>query len=162
MAKFKIKHIPKILVEAAKKWIAADPFRESAIISYYAIFSIPGLLIIIIWAEGFFFGEELVRREVNNQIDAIVGGEAAESVEEIVQESEVEDSAWFMKIVGVVALLICATTLFFQLQKSFNYLWVVEPDPENNITKLLVDRASSLGLILVIAFLLLISLFLSS
>lgn len=103
MAKFKFKHLPKIMGETAKKWMAAEPFRESAVISYYAIFSIPGLLIIIIWAAGFFFGEELVRGEINNQIAAIVGGEAAESVEEIVQESEVEDSAWFMKIVGVVA-----------------------------------------------------------
>lgn len=162
MAKFKVKHIPKIMVETAKKWMAADPFRESAIISYYAIFSIPGLLIIIIWAAGFFFGEELVRGEVNNQIAAMMGGEAAESVEDIVQESAVEDSAWFMKIVGIVALLIGATTLFFQLQKSLNYLWDVEAAPENNIKKLLVDRASSLGLILVIAFLLLISLLLTS
>jgi len=162
MAKFKIKHIPKILLETAKKWMAADPFRESAIISYFAIFSIPGLLIIIIWAAGFFFGEELVRGEVNNQIAEIMGGEAAESVEGIVQESAVEDSAWFMKIVGIIALLFGATTLFFQLQKSLNYLWDVESAPENNIKKLLVDRASSLGLILVIAFLLLISLILSS
>ncbi|HLT09012.1 MAG TPA: YihY/virulence factor BrkB family protein [Cyclobacteriaceae bacterium] len=162
MGKFKIKHIPKILVETAKKWMAADPFRESAVISYYAIFSIPGLLIIIIWAAGVFFGEELVRGEINNQITAIVGGEAAASVEEIVQESEVENTAWFMKIVGVVALLIGATTLFFQLQKSLNYLWDVEADPDNNLKKLLVDRASSLGLILIIAFLLLISLILSS
>lgn len=162
MAKFKFKHIPKILLETAKKWMAADPFRESAIISYYAIFSIPGLLIIIIWAAGFFFGEELVRGEVSNQIAEIMGGEAAASVEDIVQESAVEDSAWFMKIVGVVALLIGATTLFFQLQKSLNYLWDVEANPDNNITKLLMDRASSLGLILVIAFLLLISLILSS
>src|SRR5690606_38624442 len=67
-----------------------------------------------------------------------------------------------MKIVGIVALLIGATTLFFQLQKSLNYLWDVEAAPENNIKKLLVDRASSMGLILVIAFLLLISLLLTS
>lgn len=150
------------MVETAKKWMAADPFRESAIISYFAIFSIPGLLIIIIWAAGFFFGEELVRGEVNNQIAEMMGREAAASVEDIVQESEVEDTAWFMKIIGIGALLFGSTTLFFQLQKSLNYLWDVEADPENNLKKLLVDRASSLGLILVIAFLLLISLLLTS
>lgn len=162
MNKFKIRDIPKILMETAKKWMAADPFRESAVISYYAIFSIPGLLIIIIWAAGFFFGEEMVRGEISNQITELVGGQAADSVEEIVQESSVEDSAWFMKIIGIGALVFGATTLFFQLQKTLNYLWDVESDPDNNITKLLLDRASSLGLILVIAFLLLISLILSS
>lgn len=162
MKKIKFKHVPKILGETAKKWMAADPFRLSATISYYAIFSIPGLLIIIIWAAGFFFGEELVRGEVNAQIAEMMGREAADGVEEIVQESSVEDSAWFMKIIGIGTLLIGSTTLFFQLQKSLNYLWGVEADPDNNLKKLLLDRASSLGLILVIAFLLLISLLLSS
>src|SRR5690606_16871374 len=158
----KLKDVKNLTVETAKRWMAADPFRLSATISYYAIFSIPGLLIIIIWAAGFFFGEELVRGEVNNQIAEMMGRDAADSVEEIVQETSVEDSAWFMKIVGIGALLFGSTTLFFQLQKSLNYLWDVEADPDNNIKKLLVDRASSLGLILVIAFLLLISLILSS
>src|SRR5690606_12531124 len=162
MAKFKIKDIPKILSETAKRWMAADPFRQSATISYYAIFSIPGLLIIIIWAAGIFFGEEAVRGEINHQIAGMMGGDAAESVEEIVQESTLEGSDSFMKIVGIAALIIGATTLFFQLQKSLNFLWNVEAAPENNIKKLLMDRASSLGLILVIAFLLLISLLLSS
>src|SRR5690554_6024802 len=122
MKKFKIKDIPKILVETGKKWIAADPFRLSATVSYYAIFSIPGLLIIIIWAAGFFFGEELVRGEVNAQIAEMMGREAADGVEEIVQESSVEDSTWYMKIIGIGALLIGSTTLFFQLQKSLNAL----------------------------------------
>src|SRR5690554_835492 len=121
MEKFKVKHIPKILLETAKKWMAVDPLRESAVISYYAIFSIPGLLMIIIWAAGFFFGEALVEGEVNNQIAAIMGGEAADSVEDIVQESAVEESAWLIKSVGIGALLIGATTLFFQRQKSHNY-----------------------------------------
>ena len=162
MAKFKLKHLPKLLVRTAKRWMAADPFRESATISYYAIFSIPGLIIIIVWAAGFFFGEEAVRGEINNQIGSLMGNQTAEEVEEIVKESSVEDSNFVMKIIGIGALLFGATTLFFQLQKTLNFLWDVEADPENNLLKLLMDRASSLGLILVIAFLLLISLILSS
>lgn len=162
MISLKFKDIKFLLVETAKRWMAADPFRESATISYYAIFSIPGLLIIIIWSAGVFFGEEAVRGEISNQIGSLMGNETAESVEGIVQSSAVEDSGVIMKIIGVGALLFGATTLFFQLQKSLNYLWDVQADPKNNFTKLLMDRASSLGLILVIAFLLLISLLLSS
>ncbi len=56
MSGLKFKDIKFLLVETAKRWMAADPFRESATISYYAIFSIPGLLIIIIWTAGVFFG----------------------------------------------------------------------------------------------------------
>ncbi|MEX2594657.1 MAG: YihY/virulence factor BrkB family protein [Anditalea sp.] len=163
MKLLKFKEIKNLLVETAKRWMAADPFRESAVISYYTIFAIPGLMIIIIWAAGLFFGEEAVRGEISNQISEMIGSGTAESVEQISKEASVEgDSHWFMKIIGILALVFGATTLFFQLQKSLNYLWDVEADPDNNFTKLLLDRASSLGLILVIAFLLLISLVISS
>lgn len=163
MRLLKFREVKELLVETGKRWMAADPFRQSAAISYYAIFAIPGLMVIIIWAAGLFFGEEAVRGEISNQISGMIGSETAESVEEITEESAVErDSSWFMKIIGIGALVVGATTLFFQLQKSLNYLWNVEAAPENNIKKLLLDRASSLGLILVIAFLLLISLIISS
>lgn len=162
MRMIKLKEIKEILVDTAKRWMVADPFRESAALSYYAIFSIPGLLMIIIWAAGIFFGEEAVRGEINNQIGGLMGGETADSVENIVEESAMEDSNLLMKIIGIGALVFGSTTLFFQLQKTLNYLWNVEAAPENNFKKLLLDRASSLGLILVIAFLLLISLVLSS
>ena len=68
MSNFKFKYISEILVDTAKKWMASDPFRESAVISYYAIFSMPGLLIIVIWATSFFFGEDLVRGEITDKI----------------------------------------------------------------------------------------------
>lgn len=162
MGNFRLKDIKSLLAKTAKSWMAADPFRQSATISYYAIFSIPGLLIIVIWAAGLFFGEEAVQGEVSSQIGAMMGQEAAQSVESLISNAYISQTGWIMKIVGIGALLFGATTLFFQLQKSLNYLWDVEADPDNNILKLLLDRASSLGLILVIAFLLLISLVLSS
>jgi membrane protein len=162
MGKFKFNHIKPIMVETAKRWMGADPFRQSAIISYYAIFSIPGLLIIVIWAAGIFFGRDAVQGEISNQIGTMMGEETAESVENLISDAYVSSSGWVMKVIGVAALVFGATTLFFQLQKSLNFLWDVEPDPESNLKKMIIDRASSFGLILVIAFLLLISLILSS
>ncbi len=162
MKLIKFKDLKTILIKSVKSWNDADPFRQSATISYYAIFSIPGLLIIVIWAAGIFFGEEAIRGEVSNQLGGIMGEETAQSVEGILEESAVDDSNIFMKLIGIGALLYGATTLFFQLQKTLNYLWDVEAVPDNNIKKLIVDRASSLGLILVLAFLLLMTLILSS
>ncbi|WP_114751409.1 YihY/virulence factor BrkB family protein [Pleomorphovibrio marinus] len=162
MGKFKFSHLKPLLASTTKRWLGAEPFRQSALISYYAIFSIPGLLIIIIWAAGVFFGEEAVQGEITQQIGGAMGPDAAQSLESIVYSAHISTSSWVMKIVGIGALVFGATTLFFQLQKSLNYLWDVEPDPDNNLKKFILDRASSLGLILVIAFLLLISLLLSS
>ncbi|MEX2511669.1 MAG: YihY/virulence factor BrkB family protein [Cyclobacteriaceae bacterium] len=162
MGKFKLNHIKNLLVDTAKAWMAAEPFRQSATISYFAIFSIPGLLIIVIWAAGFFFGEEAVQGEISLQIEEMMGQETAKGVESFISNSYINSSGWAMSIVGFGALLFGATTLFFQLQKSLNHLWDVEADPKSNMMKLIMDRASSLGLILVIAFLLLISLVISS
>ncbi|MFC4874677.1 YihY/virulence factor BrkB family protein [Negadavirga shengliensis] len=162
MGRFKFNHIKPIMVETAKRWMRAEPFRQSATISYYAIFSIPGLLIIVIWAAGIFFGQEAVQGEISNQIGTMMGEETAESVEDLISNAYISSTGWVMKAIGIIALVFGATTLFFQLQKSLNFLWDVEPDPENNLKKMIIDRASSFGLILVIAFLLLISLVLSS
>ena len=68
----------------------------------------------------------------------------------------------WMKIFGILTLIFGATTLFFQMQRSLNTLWDVEAAPKKAFQKYVLDRANSLGMILIIAFLLLISLILSS
>lgn len=159
--KLNFKNIGKLLSKTFQEWNADDPFRQSAIIAYYAIFSIPGLLMIVIWAAGLIFGEEAVRGEVSAQIQQFMGEKGAEGVEQLLSNKSVSEGSLGMKIIGIGALVYGATTLFFQLQKTLNYIWEVEAAPDNNIKKLVSDRASSLGLILIIAFLLLISLVLS-
>ena len=67
-----------------------------------------------------------------------------------------------MKVVGVFSLVFGATTIFFQLQKALNDLWDVQPAPKKAFVKFLLDRANSLGMILVIGFLLMITMVLSS
>lgn len=156
------KSIWQVLKTTAKGWMGSDPFRESAVISYYAIFSIPGLLIIVIWVAGVFFGQEAVRGELSQQIGAIMGPNAAEGVESLIKGAALDHSSILMKIIGVSTLIFGATTLFFQLQKSLNNIWDVVAAPNNNLKKFVYDRAYSLGLILVIAFLLLITLVLSA
>ncbi|WP_223252716.1 YihY/virulence factor BrkB family protein [Owenweeksia hongkongensis] len=151
-----------MLKATAKSWNDSDPFRQSAIIAYYAIFSIPGLLMIVIWVAGSLFGPEAIRGEISAQVSQFMGPEAATGIEDLLANVELNDSNFVMKTIGVLTLIFGATTLFFQLQKSLNYIWDVESSPENGIKKLILDRASSLGLILVIAFLLLITLVLSA
>ncbi|AEV31846.1 putative membrane protein [Owenweeksia hongkongensis DSM 17368] len=156
------KSIWEMLKATAKSWNDSDPFRQSAIIAYYAIFSIPGLLMIVIWVAGSLFGPEAIRGEISAQVSQFMGPEAATGIEDLLANVELNDSNFVMKTIGVLTLIFGATTLFFQLQKSLNYIWDVESSPENGIKKLILDRASSLGLILVIAFLLLITLVLSA
>ncbi len=160
--KFRFKDLGQLLKETYKEWNALDPFRESAVIAYYTIFSLPGLLIIVIKSAGAIFGEDAVRGKITGQISGMVGQQAAEGVQEMIKNSLSTQDSTFALIVGIGSLIFGATGVFFQLQKSFNNIWEVEPDTSNGIMKLITDRATSFGMIMVIAFLLLISLIVST
>lgn len=144
------------------QWNASPATKDSASLAYYAIFSIPGLLIIIIWIAGLFFGQEAIQGEISTQVGGLMGQDAAKSLEELIASSLIDKENVFMKIVGVFSLVYGATTIFFHLQKSLNDMWDVEAAPKKAIIKFLLDRANSLGMILVIGFLLMITMVLSS
>ncbi|UMQ44032.1 YihY/virulence factor BrkB family protein [Chryseobacterium sp. Y16C] len=157
-----IKFLWQVLKETFSAWNSSSASTDSASLAYYAIFSIPGLLIIIIWIAGHFLGEEAIRGEINNQISGLMGTDAAKSIENMIAGALIDKQNIFMKIVGVGSLVFGSTTLFFQLQHSLNTLWDVEAAPKKAIVKFLLDRANSLGMILILGFLLMITMILSS
>src|SRR5690606_39715834 len=73
-----------LLKETAIKWIGRDPFRNSTVIAYYTIFSMPGLLVIIINIAGYFFGDDAVTHRISGQVGQMIGDDAARAVEAIV------------------------------------------------------------------------------
>lgn len=152
----------EVLKETFDEWTSSNASRDSASLAYYAIFSIPGLLIIIIWIAGNFFGEEAIRGEISNQISGIMGAEVSKSVESMIAGALIDKENIIMKIVGIGSLVFGSTTLFFQLQHSLNSLWDVQSAPKKAFIKFLLDRANSLGMILMIGFLLMITMILSS
>lgn len=158
----RIKFFWEALRETFKKWNESSASNDSASLAYYAIFSIPGLLIIIIWIAGNFFGEEAIRGQITSQISGIMGQDAAKSVQDMIAGALIDKENIFMKIIGIGSLVFGSTTLFFQLQRSLNNLWDVQPAPKKAFVKFLLDRANSLGMILILGFLLMITMVLSS
>lgn len=158
----KLKKFWDIAVTTFKDWSARDVGTDAASLAYSAIFSMPGLLIIVIWFAGIFFGEEAVRGEITSFLGSMMGHDVGKSVEEMVVSGMVDKKNVVMKAVGVASLVFGATTLFFQLQKSLNKLWDVVAAPKRAWEKYILDRANSLGMILIIAFLLLITLLISA
>ena len=158
----RLKFFWEVLKETFTEWNNSSATRDSASIAYYAIFSIPGLLIIIIWIAGNFFGQEAIQGQISAQINSILGTEASKSIESMIASALIDKDNIIMKTVGVFALIFGATTVFFQLQKSLNTLWDIEAAPKKAILKFILDRANSLGMILVIGFLLMITMVLSS
>lgn len=153
----------QIAKKSGMAWYQADPFRQGAIISYYAIFSIPALLVIIIACAGLFFGKEAVSGHISSQISSIMGTETALQLEAIIARSSETKSSLFATIIGLITLILGATGVFAQLQKSLDIIWEVEVKEVKRMwLKTLKDRLFSFGLILSIGFLLLISLLLST
>jgi Predicted membrane protein len=148
--------------ETFNEWNNSSASKDSASIAYYAIFSLPGLLIIVIWIAGIFFGDEAIRGEITRQASGIAGKDIADSIQTMIMSAVWDNQNIWMKIFGILTLIFGATTLFFQMQRSLNTLWDVEAAPKKAFQKYVLDRANSLGMILIIAFLLLISLILSS
>ena len=158
----KLQFYSRILKETFIEWNRSQASVNAASLAYYAIFSIPGLLIIIIWIAGNFFGEEAIRGEISRQISGVMGAQASKSIEEMIAGALIDRQNFIMKTVGVGSLICGATTLFFQLQRSLNELWEVEPAPRKAFLKFIIDRANSLGMILILGFLLMITMVLSS
>ena len=159
---FKIKHLPKLLLEAAKLWKKNKPWRLGAVVAYYSVLSLPGLLILVINSVGAIWGTELVQGEITKQISDAIGTDAAKSVVEIISNSRKEEKTVFATIMGVAILIFGATGVFYQLQISMNEIWGVKVDPDAGIWKVVKDRALSLAFVMAIAFLLIVSFVIST
>lgn len=146
-----------VIKKAAINWNEAGPWRQSAILAYYSIFSLPALLLIIIVITGYFFGEDAVSRELSAQIASMIGAETARAVEVMVANAAETGSSRIAMIIGLGLLLFGATTVFYHLQLSLNRIWGVMPKPKQAFLKYVKDRLLSFGLVLVLGFLLLLS-----
>jgi len=154
--KFEFRDLPSLLVDTFKAWDADNPFRLSAIVAYYAVLSLPGLLVIIINLVGAVWGNDIVQGRLTNEISNALGHDAADSIKTVMMETQTGDKNTIATILGVAVLLFGATGVFYHLQQSLNQIWQVK-EPKFDWKKLLVDRARSFAFILVIGFLLLIS-----
>ncbi|MFD0798404.1 YihY/virulence factor BrkB family protein [Maribacter chungangensis] len=154
---FHIKHLPSLLKKTFKAWMADDPFRLSAVVAYYAVISLPALLVIIINVIGAIWGYEIVQGQLTEEFTTALGQDAASSIETIITETRSSDKNTLSTILGIATLLFGATGVFYQLKVSLNEIWKIAPNPKAKIWKIVTDRALSFAFVLVIGFLLLIS-----
>lgn len=157
-----IKAFFKIAVSAARRWWEKDPFMQSAVIAYYAIFSMPGLLVIIISLGSVFFKDDIIIGQLHRQISSIMGEETARQVQDMIISISQTEKSVFVTTVGLIAVLLGATGVFVELQKALNLIWEVKAKPQRPVLTVLRTRLFSFGLILSVGFLLLISLTLTT
>lgn len=157
IASFKLTHLPKLLVETFKAWMEKEPFKLGAVVAYYAILSLPALLILILNLVGAIWGKELVRGELQSEMSAALGTDTATAILKMIAEKGDEPTSLFATILGIGVLLYGSTGVFYQLQNVFDDIWEVKQTYSNEIIATLIGRLKSFGFILIFGFLLLIS-----
>jgi len=159
-------HLQKIftvLKNAFREWLAKDPFHESAVIAYYAIFSLPGLLVVIMTLAVYFFGREAVNNQVAAQFTSTMGAETAKQIQDMIIQATRLRNTVLATVIGIATILIGATGVFAEFQNALNVIWEVKLDPKKSgIWEIIKIRLFSFGLIVSIAFLLIVSLLISA
>ncbi|MEZ4451075.1 MAG: YihY/virulence factor BrkB family protein [Nannocystaceae bacterium] len=119
--------ILKILRDAVAEFLREDPFTLAAALSYYSLLSMAPLLLVVVGVAGVFFGEEAARGEVVGRLADVMGSDAAGFVADVLTNAHRSGAGWFSAVVGLVGVIIGATTAFSQLQGAINKIWGVEP-----------------------------------
>lgn len=157
-----VKYWFSIFGAAIKNWLASHAFIYAAALAFFTVFSIAPILVVIVALVGLVMGESAVQGQLFAQLEGTLGSEAAGMVQTAVVNSQIDQSGIWPALIGIVATIVGATTVFAQMQKSLNQIWDVAPRPaRNNLWLFIKTRLLSLTIILAIGFILLVSLLLS-
>jgi membrane protein len=157
-----LREIWRLTKDTAKDWLEDDAPTLAAALAYYALLSLAPLLIISVSVAGWFLGPEAARGQVSGQIGSIVGAQAADGIQAIVASAAEPKRGVIGAVVGVVTLFVGASGVFGQLQTSLDRIWEVKPKADRGILVQVKERFFSFTMVLGVAFLLLVSLLLSS
>jgi membrane protein len=132
--------------------------RKAAALAYYTAFSLAPILVIVLWLVGFVVDAASATEELRAQLVYLVGPTAAAAIDAIIRHTQEEASRTTAIAIALPVLLLGATTAFSELKESLDEIWGVQAPAQRGIWGLLRTRLVSFGMILVIAFLLLVSL----
>jgi membrane protein len=150
------------LAESVKAWFEQRAASKGAALAFYTLFSMTPILLLAVVVAGYFFGAEAAQGEIMAQMQGLVGPNGAQAIQALLAAARNPASGLVATIVASVLLLLGATSVFVELKGSLDELWGIEKPRRSGFSLLLRTRLLSFGLVLVLAFLLLISLVVSA
>ena len=146
-----------------KAWMDDYAPSMGAALSYYTVFSLAPLLLIVIGVAGLVFGADAARGELVTQLRGLIGDAGALGVQDLLVSASTPSKSVLASIIGVVTLIAGATSVFGELQSDLDRIWEVpEEKKPSGVLALLRSRLLSFGLVLALGFLLLVSLVVSA
>lgn len=152
-----------LLRQTLSAW--ADDYAPSmgAAIAYYTVFSIAPLLLLVIAVAGLAFGREAVQSGIIAQAEGLMGSQGAAAIESLLQNAAEPSTGVTAAIVSIALLIFGATTVFAEIQNALDRIWHVPPSRKpRGVWEFVRTRLLSFGLILGLAFLVLVSLIVSA
>jgi membrane protein len=160
----RVRDVLALLTETGKDFLADDCPTQAAALSYYTIFALPPLLAVILLIVGTVIDPRDVQGQLQQQIGALMGPAAADQIRTILQQVHHPRGGGLLPtVLSVGALVLGAAGAFGQLQAALNRAWEVAPDPaQGGFKQFLLKRVFSFGMVLAVAFFLLVSLAVSA
>ena len=152
------KNSGSLIIASLKAFMEDRALTMSAALAYYTVFAMAPLLIMLISLASFFYGEDAVNRKLFQEINGLVGNQAALQIQDIIRQISLKKDSVFAVILGVITLFIGATGVFIEMQDSINQIWRVKAKPEKGWKKMLINRVLSFSMVISLGFLLIASL----
>lgn len=154
----KIRTVFKLLRHSGIAFDHDNAFKLSASLSYYTIFALGPLLLIMISLSDIFLKKEDVEGKVYEQLNGLIGSDAALQIQNIIASAKGTHATTTGAVIGFIALFIGATGVFTEMQSSINFIWSVRAKPKKGWLKFIINRLLSFSLVLGLGFLLIVSL----
>ncbi|WP_221393250.1 YihY/virulence factor BrkB family protein [Dyadobacter sp. NIV53] len=154
----KVKFTFTLVKDSFTEFMNDNGLKLSAALSYYTIFSLAPLLLVIISIVSLVYGRDAFQGDLFGQIRGLVGNEAAIQLQELIKNAAISDKSGIASVIGIVTLIIGATGVFAEIQDSINYIWAIKSKPKKSWLQYLKNRLLSFSLILTLGFLLIVSL----
>jgi membrane protein len=151
-----------LLKESIAEWSRDKALRLGAALSFYAVLSLPSLLVIVVTVAAVVFGREAAQTQIVEQFGGLVGEEGGRLIETMLTGGETPRKGIFASLLAGLLLLFGATGAFAELQDSLNVIWNVKTKPRGGVWGLIRTRVLSLNLVLAAGFLLIVSLTVSA
>lgn len=152
----------EVIKNAGNGFLEHKVLKMSAALAFTTMFSLGPLLLVILFISDFFLGRKAVEGTIYGQIKNFVGPSSANQIQSIIENLSLSKEGTVAGIIGVITLLIGATSVFAEIQDSINTIWGIKPKKQSGFWLYLKARLLSFGVIGSFGFILLVSLGISS
>ena len=143
---------------SVEEWIAQRAASKGAALAFYTLFSMAPILILAIAIASAVFGTNAAQEEILAQLESVIGRTGTQAVELLLEGAHNPETGRFAAAIAGVFLIFTATSAFAELKESLDEIWHIPPAVNAGIVGIVRTRLLSFGLVLVLAFLLLVSL----